>query len=60
MATTELTPPDTDKKLAKLRDGDGSKKARQASYARASTDFYGALGWLIRLLLTLYISIPVI
>src|SRR5688572_25956928 len=60
MATTELTPPDTDKKLAKLRDGDGSKKARQASYARASTDFYGALGWLIGLLLTLFISIPVI
>ena len=60
MATTELTPPDTNNKLAKLRDGDGSKKARLASSARAATDFYGAVGWLIGLLLTLFISVPVI
>ena len=60
MATTELTPPGTDNKLAKLRDGDGSKKARLASSARAATDFYGAVGWLIGLLLTLLISVPVI
>jgi cell division protease FtsH len=60
MTTTELTPPGTDKKLAKLRDGDESKKARSASSARASTDFYGAIGWLIGLLVTMFISIPVI
>lgn len=60
MSTTELTPPDTDKKLAKLRDEDASKKARMASSARAATDFYGAIGWLIGLFLTLFISIPVI
>lgn len=60
MTTTELTPPGADNKLAKLRDGDGSKKARLASSARASTDFYGAIGWLVGLLLTLFISIPVI
>ena len=60
MSTTELTPPGTDNKLAKLRDGDASKKARMASSARASTDFYGAIGWLIGLFLTLFISLPVI
>src|SRR5688572_10618772 len=60
MTTTELTPPGTDNKLAKLRDEDASKKARMASSARASTDFYGAIGWLIGLFLTLFISIPVI
>jgi cell division protease FtsH len=60
MATTELTPPNTDNKLAKLGDEDASKKARMASSARASTDFYGAIGWLIGLLLTLFVSIPVI
>ena len=60
MTTTELTPPGTDNKLAKLRDGDASKKARMASSARASTDFYGAIGWLIGLFLTLFISLPVI
>ena len=60
MTTTELTPPGTDNKLAKLRDGDGSKKARLASSARASTDFYGAIGWLVGLLLTLLISIPLV
>src|SRR5574341_1713967 len=60
MATTELNPPGTDSNLAKLRDGDQSKKARLASAARASTDFYGAIGWLIGLLLTLFVSLPVI
>src|SRR5688572_1742181 len=60
MTTTELTPPGTDKKLAKLRDEDASKRAQMASSARASTDFYGAVGWLIGLFLTLIISIPII
>ncbi|MGZ9167013.1 MAG: hypothetical protein ACXW4U_17720 [Anaerolineales bacterium] len=57
MTATELTPPGTDNKLAKLRDRDGSQKARMASSARASTDFYGAIGWLIGLFLTLFIRL---
>ncbi|HET9589404.1 MAG TPA: AAA family ATPase [Anaerolineales bacterium] len=60
MATTELTPPGADNKLAKLRDDEAAQRAQLASSARASSDFYGAIGWLIGLLLTLFISIPVI
>lgn len=60
MTTTELTPPGADNKIAKLRDDEASKRAQLASSARASTDFYGAIGWLVGLFLTLFISIPVI
>ncbi|HLF74244.1 MAG TPA: AAA family ATPase [Anaerolineales bacterium] len=60
MTTTELTPPGADNQLAKLRDGDEGKKARMAAMARASTDFYGAIGWLIGLFLTLFVAAPAI
>jgi cell division protease FtsH len=60
MSATELSPQGTDAKLVPIRHDDGSKKARITSMARASTDFYGALGWMIGLLITLLISAPVI
>ncbi len=60
MSTTELTPQSADNKLAKLRSEEAERKARTAYTVRASTDFYGAVGWLIGLFATLVISIPVI
>ena len=59
MSTTELSPQGTDSKLVPIRD-EGSKKARMASMAGASTDFYGVIGWLAGLVLTLFVSLPLI
>ena len=60
MSATELVPQGADKKLDTLRGDEAAKKARASYAVRASTDFYGALGWLIGLFATLFISIPVI
>ena len=60
MSATEISPQGADSKLVSIRHDDGSKKARITSMARAATDFYGAMGWGIGLLITLLISIPVI
>jgi cell division protease FtsH len=40
--------------------GDSTKKAQAAQAARASSDFYGAVGWVVGLFITLFVSIPVI
>ncbi len=60
MSTTELTPQGADNKLAKLQSGEGAKKARAAYSARASTDFWGAVGWMVGLFITLAIAVPLI
>src|SRR6185369_9057604 len=62
MSATELSPQGqgTDAKLAPIHNDQGSKKARITSMARASTDFYGAIGWFLGLLITLFVSAPVI
>src|SRR5919108_1428472 len=60
MSATELTPQGAEGKLVPIRHDDGSKKARMTSMARASTDFYGAIGWLVGLVLTLFVSLPII
>src|SRR5258705_5430266 len=60
MSTTELAPQGTDNKLAKLRDEDQAKKTRAAYTARASSDFYGGVGWLVGLFITLVVSVRVI
>ena len=60
MSATELSPQGTDAKLVPIHNDEGSRKARITSLARASTDFYGAIGWMIGLILTLLVSIPVI
>jgi len=60
MSATELSPKGADAKLVPIQSGEGSKKARMASMARASTDFYGAIGWVLGLLITLFVSAPVI
>lgn len=62
MSATELSPQGqgTDAKLVPIHIDEGSKRARMASMARASTDFYGAIGWIAGLFITLFISAPVI
>ena len=60
MSATELSPQGTDTKLVPIHHDQGSKKARVTSMARANTDFYGAVGWIVGLLLTLLVSLPVI
>jgi cell division protease FtsH len=60
MSATELSPQGAEGKLVPVRNDEGSKKARITSMARASTDFYGAVGWLAGLILTLFVSLPII
>jgi cell division protease FtsH len=60
MSATELSPQGADGKLVPVRHDEGSKKARMTSMARASTDFYGAIGWFVGLILTLFVSLPII
>ncbi len=62
MSATELSPQGqgADGKLVPIRQDEGSKKARITSLARASTDFYGAIGWFVGLILTLFVSLPII
>lgn len=60
MSTTELSPQGADGKLVPIRNDEGSKKARMTSMARASTDFYGTIGWFVGLILTLFVSLPII
>jgi cell division protease FtsH len=60
MSATELTPQGAGQNLGKLRDENEAKKARTAYSARASTDFWGAFGWMVGLFITLAIAIPVI
>ncbi|NWG34278.1 MAG: AAA family ATPase [Chloroflexi bacterium] len=43
-----------------VRGAEKAKQARAAYSARASSDFYGAVGWIAGLVLTLFVSIPVI
>ncbi|HJS19544.1 MAG TPA: AAA family ATPase [Anaerolineales bacterium] len=60
MSATELTPQGADNQLAKLRAEEESKKTRSAYSSRASSDFYGVMGWMAGLLISLFISLPVI
>jgi cell division protease FtsH len=57
--STEITPQGSKINLP-TRMGDSTKKAQTAQAARASSDFYGAVGWVVGLFITLFVSIPVI
>ncbi|HVF25902.1 MAG TPA: AAA family ATPase [Anaerolineales bacterium] len=59
MSTTELPPQGKESKLAKFG-AEQAKKARATYTARASSDFYGAVGWIVGLFLTLFVAIPTI
>ena len=62
MSTTELTRRDTDQDgILKAREAEQAKRnARMVSPAKASSDFYGGVGWLVGLLITLFVSAPLI
>jgi cell division protease FtsH len=62
MATTELTRQDTDPAgILKAREEEQAKRnAKMASRTRAPSDFYGGLGWIIGLLISLFVSAPLI
>jgi cell division protease FtsH len=57
MSTSELTSPESN--LVK-KQAEESKKARTVSAVRASSDFYGTIGWFAGLFITLFISLPLI
>src|SRR4026208_1023856 len=59
MSTTELSPQGNENKLAKFG-AEQAKKARATYTARASSDFYGGIGWIVGLFLTLFVAIPAI
>jgi cell division protease FtsH len=60
MSATELSPQGADGKLVPIRNDESSRKARMAAMGGASTDFYGVIGWLAGLVLTLFVSLPII
>ena len=60
MSATELSPQGADGKLVPIRNDESSKKTRMAAMRGASTDFYGVIGWLVGLVLTLFVSLPLI
>lgn len=59
MSMTELTPQAPKNELVKS-DVEKARRNRAAHTARASSDFYGGVGWMVGLFLTMFISIPVI
>jgi len=58
--STETSPQGSNNNLPSLYTSKETKKASKASAARVSSDFFGAIGWIAGLLITLFISIPVI
>ena len=60
MTTTELAPKDEGKNLAQLTQGKPGKPSYTDSPARMSSDFYGAIGWMVGLVITLFITTPII
>jgi len=61
MTITEITPQGSGSGgLAKSKDGEQARRARMAYSARASSDFYSGVGWLIGLFITLFVSAPLI
>ena len=44
----------------KMNNGDQAKKTRAAYTAKASSDLYGGVGWIVGLFITLFVSLPVI
>ncbi len=57
--STETTPQGSNSNLPSIYTGN-KPRGNSAVPARASSDFFGAAGWLVGLLITLFVSIPVI
>ena len=63
MSTTELTRQGSEQGGTSLKapeDGQANKSSQMASAIRASSDFYGGIGWIVGLLITLFVSAPLI
>ncbi len=62
MTTTEHGFPETESKTsAKDRVDERSKKTARMNYpGRVQSDLYGGIGWILGLLITLFLSIPAI
>ncbi|HXF85806.1 MAG TPA: AAA family ATPase [Anaerolineales bacterium] len=57
--STEMVPQGNNKP-AVVRGEEKARQARTSYAARASSDFYGAVGWVMGLLVTLFVSAPLI
>ena len=59
MSNSELSPQGNQNPLAKLPSGDQARRTREAYNAKASSDFYGAVGWMVGFLITtLFLDLP--
>jgi cell division protease FtsH len=59
MSNSELSPQGNQSPLAKMT-LDQAKRTREAYNAKASSDFYGAVGWVIGFLITLFATAPIL
>jgi cell division protease FtsH len=60
MSNGSLVPQGNQSPLAPIHGGDQARRAREAQNAKASSDFYGATGWLVGFLITLFASTPIL
>jgi cell division protease FtsH len=60
MSNSELSPQGNKNQLVKITGGDQAKRTREAYNAKASSDFYGAVGWMSGFLITLFAIAPIL
>jgi cell division protease FtsH len=61
MSNSELSPQGNQNSLAKITTGgDQARRTREAYNAKASSDFYGAVGWMIGFFITLFATGPIL
>ncbi len=60
MSNGSLVPQGNQGPLAPIRGGDQARRTREAYNAKASSDFYGAVGWMIGFFITLFASTPIL
>jgi len=60
MSNSELIPQGNQNPPVKISGGDQARRTREAYNAKASSDFYGAVGWLVGFFITLFASTPIL
>jgi len=60
MSNGSLVPAGNQAPLAPVQSGDKARRTRESYKAGAASDFYGGIGWMIGLLITLFISTPIL
>jgi hypothetical protein len=60
MSNSELSPQGHQTPLAKINSGEQARRTREAYNAKTSSDFYGAVGWMVGLLITLFATTPIL